>query len=777
MRVKRIFSRTRLGLGAALLVIFAWSVPGALAAQSTQIPLAGSAIPQFMQPLPLLSVQTGGTINTVPGNTPLTINMCEFDAKILPPGTFAVGAQPMTRVFGYIVGSCPTTLQDSYIGPVIVNQRAGATPSPTSITWVNNLGTGASTNVLAWKYSTDLTLHWADPTGILAAGVPESNVCYKNGGIPLYLSDCAQNYTGPIPAVVHLHGGEVPPELDGGPDAWYTSTGIKGHAYYTFGTPGVNEAIYNYPNTQEAAPIWFHDHALGITRLNVYAGLAGAYIITDNNLPTDPVPGNPPPADLNDPTKIIPLVIQDRMFDNTGQLFFPADTANNLLWTPNPEHPYWVPEFVGDTIVVNGKAWPFLEVGQNKYRFLFLNGSNARTYELFLPNPAGGNLPLWVIENDGGYLSTPVAVTKLTIMPGERYGVIIDFAGIPAGTNLILKNTGRTPYPKGAPPQGTTLGQIIQFRVRNPLTAGLPVAPVTTFVPTATTNLRPMNPMVRLTTGGALPATVALTRQLTLNEVLMPPSIAQDPVTGVQGTAYPGGPLEILVNNTKFGGETGWVNGNPTTRGDFKPVDTKGKIWYYSELPTEGNTEVWEIVNLTADAHPMHLHAVQFQIINRQNFNVAKYNAVYNGAFTGAGAGGPLPANCVAGTYCPGYGPPLTYSPAAGCNPATDLAGCKYGGNPNITPYVQGPVNLPLPQEAGWKDTVVTYPGQVTRLAVRWAPQDVTALTGGTFPFSPDGHGYVWHCHIIDHEDNEMMRPTQIQPISATRTLTKGTDY
>ena len=134
-----------------------------------------------------------------------------------------------------------------------------------------------------------------------------------------------------------------------------------------------NEAIYVYPNTQEAAPLWFHDHTLGATRLNVYAGLAGGYLLTD--------PDHPPPESLPGPAEIVPLVIQDRMFDTTGQLLYP-------LLPLNPEHPYWTPEFVGDTIVVNGKAWPNLDVEQRRYRFLFLNGSNARTYELFLVDRA-----------------------------------------------------------------------------------------------------------------------------------------------------------------------------------------------------------------------------------------------------------------------------------------------------------------------------------------------------------------------------------------------------
>ena len=324
-------------------------------------------------------------------------------------------------------------------------------------------------------------------------------------------SPCAQNYAGPIPAVVHIHGGDVPPELDGGPDAWFTSTGsATGHGYYTFPGAPPNGAIYKYPNRQEAAPIWFHDHALGITRLNVHAGLAGAYYIQDPALSL--------PPNLQSLPEVVPLVLQDRMFDTNGQLFFPADSAANILWTPNPEHPYWVPEFVGDTIVVNGKAWPFLNVEGKRYRFLFINGSNARTYELFLPN-----VPMYVIGTDGGYLDAPAMVSKLLIMPGERYEVIIDFASL-AGTNVILKNTARTPYPKGASPNGQTLGQIIQFRVG-------PRAADTSFNPAAAgAVLRTGAQMIKrlpgapggpaIVTAAGVTQNVQKTRQLSLNEVM-----------------------------------------------------------------------------------------------------------------------------------------------------------------------------------------------------------------------------------------------------------------
>jgi len=399
-----------------------------------QTPLPGSVIPQFLDPLPLL----GGDIVLATG-TNLTIRMEEFKANMLPTGFLpaAGGTYAGTWVWGYQTNGFPTPVAPNgalatYINPVVRAIRH----DPTKITWVNNLPRTSLTET-PWATWTDRTLHWADP---------------------LIEGHQMTNYAGPVPAVAHLHGGEVPPQLDGGPDAWFTPDGIHGHAYWAgAGGSGGNTSVYNYPNTQEAAPIWFHDHALGITRINVYAGIAGAYLLLDT--------ANPWPID---PTRIIPIVIQDRMFDTNGQLFFPNVGVN-------PEHPFWVPEFVGDVICVNGKAWPRLTVSNKRYAFWFLNGSNARTYEFSLVDPVSGNPgpAMWVIGTDGGLLDAPVkidpALAKLVMMPGERYLVMMDFAGYEAGVRgpnrkrysgeWLMRNTAKTPFPAGAAPQGSTTGR------------------------------------------------------------------------------------------------------------------------------------------------------------------------------------------------------------------------------------------------------------------------------------------------------------------------------
>jgi spore coat protein A, manganese oxidase len=813
-------------LSISFLIILTLVVP-AQAAQTPQIPLPPNPLTwQFVQPLPLLSA-AGGTIQTVAGSQPLRIHMCEFRANILPPG--ALAGYTGTWVWGYLAENASAVSQDcaglvdfysggsgvldTYTGPVILNQRNQAT----EVTWINDLPTTATTNVLAYKYSTDQTLHWADPLN------GEMNMCNHMAMYPAWdvannkPDACAENYDGPIPAVVHLHGGEVPPELDGGPDAWYTSNGqYQGHAYYTK-NPGVdaaNSAVYSYPNTQEATPAWVHDHTLGATRLNVYAGLAGGYLISD---PAQILPAGLSAYGLSRGGSVgaseltVPLVIQDRRFDTNGQLFFPADSAGGLLWSPNPEHPYWVPEFSGDTLLVNGKTWPYLNVEPKRYRFLFLNGSNARTYEMNIVDPAGGPAPnFYVIGTDGGYLDTPVMLKKLTMMPGERYEVILDFSVANPGANLVIKNTAKTPFPAGVAPKGATLGQVLQFRLGS-CTSGQCGFADTSFNPAAAGALirQTGQKIVRLpgTVGGPAivisPANSATQnvqkiRQLTLNEVMGMPMAVTDPVTGLPA-AYPGGPLEILVNNTKWGGEriTGVSNGHYTFEPipGFTGVTLNGQTTYYSEMPREGDTEIWEFVNTTADAHPMHLHLVQFQLIERQAFDAGKYAKDYAASFPGGGWDPMLGAACAPGVYCPSYGPPLAYDPAG--NPKS---GGKWGGNPDVYAvdpktkkplYLSGKAIPADPNERGWKDTVIAYPGQVTRIAVRWAPTDLAVQTTNKlgslyYPFDPNGgasgHGYVWHCHIIDHEDNEMMRPDLVMlnplgPAANARPFVKGIQY
>lgn len=356
-------------------------------------------------------------------------------------------------------------------------------------------------------------------------------------------------------------------------------------------------------------------------------------------------------------------MIQDRLFFTDGSLSFPSAGVD-----PNV-HPYWTPEFFGDTVLVNGKTWPNLNVERRQYRFRLLNGSNARFYNLLLSNGQS----FTQIGSDGGYLPKPVNTQKLLLAPGERAEILVDFSGLSAGTKLVLLNNAAAPYPAGVSPDPRTVGQIMQFTV------------------VASTKVRPTSlPKTLATIPTLTPDTP--TRVLTLNEAMGPL-----------------GPTSALLN---------------------------GQMWSapVSELPRVGSTEVWEIVNTTGDTHPIHLHLVQFQLLNRQRFDVAGYSA----AWDAQNGGGMLPLMQAT----------VPLSPQG---------------------YLRGRPNAASGGDAGWKDTIQSGTGEVTRILVRLAPQ--TVPSSGTLPgvnrfsFDPSsGPGYVWHCHILDHEDNEMMRPLVIAP-------------
>jgi FtsP/CotA-like multicopper oxidase with cupredoxin domain len=748
----KIRSFMRAIFGSTLLTVLVLSTgQGALAIQG--IPLPGNKIPQFVDPLPLLNLTTGTTtgIETlIADEGEITLNMLELKANILPSNFVPANGQPYTgtSVFGYRVGptAAPATAVDSYIGPVIVATRN----QPTQIRYVNNL----TTNVIHWRDWIDQSLHSAFHQAV---------------GQAMPMTGDTSQYLGPVLAVPHLHGGEDPAIIDGGPEAWFASNQPgpdtvtaylpHGPAYYA-GTDvvggganpaAVNEAIYRYPNTQEAAPLWFHDHLLGGTRINAtFAGLAGAYALVD---PALSLPAGLDPVGLGG-RLLVPLVIQDRMFDTNGQLFFPNVGIN-------PEHPYWVPEFVGDTIAVNGKVWPYMNVDRQRYRFFLINGSNSRPYDMYLQDLTSKvkGPRMWVIATDGGYLDAPVLIDpnatgqqkkvgtlkSLMMMPGERYEIIVDFndpvwinaitaaygGAVPNPVNLVLRNTAPT---VAGNPKASLDGRIMQFRV----SATTPVD--TSYNPASGTPIRTgAQQIVRLAdpVAGTLAAGVIadVTRNLTLNEV---------------GGA--GGPLEALVNNSKWAG----------LRSDGTEIPGSNFVLgnYLTETPTEGDTEVWEIVNTTMDSHPIHLHGLQFQLINRQPYDAKAYMVAYNKAFPG-------------GVYIPGYGPPMDYN-------TPNTAGA-IGGNPDITPFVLGVAAPPLAHEAGWKDTVIMHPGEVSRIAVRIAPQDKAIGAADLYwDYQPNAlnGAYVWHCHITDHEDNEMMRPSQFLPNpAAVRSYLQGVDY
>jgi spore coat protein A, manganese oxidase len=462
----------------------------------------------------------------------------------------------------------------SYPGPTFEARRN----KPITVQWVNNLP-------LAHLLPLDTTIEDSPP------GLPAVRVS------------------------PHLHGGHILSMFDEEPDAWFTS-----------GSPPTQTGSdffatkYEYANDQQAATLWYHDHADGVTRLNVYAGLAGFYLIRDAvedslNLPSGRFE--------------IPLVIQDRAFDASGQLSYPDIGVVPFV------HPIWVPMVFGDTALVNGKVWPFLEVEPRKYRFRILNGSNSRFYNLSLTS----NQHFTQIGSDGGLLPDPVTLDELLIAPAERADVIVDFAKY-KGQAIVLTNDAPAPFPAGGmtPP----LPEIMQFRVTLPLSGR-----DTSSLPTKLPAFHRLNPH-----------SATNVRSLTLNHKLFAP---------MKPTIFQMGPQ---------------VGGLP-----FKADVT--------EKPRNHSTEVWNLLNLTDGTHPIHLHLVQYQVLDRQKFDV------------------PL--------YISSQGTQLKF---------------------------MGSRVAPDPNEMGPKDTVRANPGQVTRIIAR-------------FDALPNDHvrKYVWHCHILEHEDNSMMRP------------------
>ena len=693
--------------------------------QTSQTPLLGSNIPQFVDPLPLF------VGNRVTSTYP-TVSMLEVQQKILPESVYAGLNSPFnqgTFIWGYKVDGKPPFTP----GFTIEAQRH----VPTTVTYVNNLPLPTNSH-LESSLTVDQTIHWADPLGKMGSTSP---------------------FAGSIPTVVHLHGAEVASTSDGAPEAWFTRDGRHGKGYSTHASTFSNAAVFFYPNTQPATALWFHDHTLGMTRVNVFSGMAAFYLLRDQfdtGLPNNPL-GLPAGA------QEIELLIQDKQFDTNGQLLFPDGTPSDNPTglngpPPNPTvHPFWIPEFFGDAMMVNGKTWPFLNVEPRRYRFRIVNASNARFLRMNLANSAtsAAGPQIWQIGTDGGLLDHPAIPNdpnntspgQLFLAPSERADVIVDFTNL-AGQSITLVNDAQAPFPSGGTNFDPTVqGRIMQFRVNLPLSSK-----DTTYNPASGAPLR----------GGANqePVIVRLANPTTgtLAAGVQPQVKRQLALVEVEG---PGGPIMVTFNNSKW---RGVHDGTLTPIAGSQP-DKMGQGLFLTEVPKVGATEEWEIINLTQDAHPIHIHLIQFQLLNRQEADVVNYRTLYNSKFPGGTFSG-LTANgtwglvqYAPGTYIPGYGPPLDYN--------TPNAAGALGGNPDFTPFLQGGVILPDANEAGWKDTVKMFPGgfgAVTRVLIRWAPIDVPVNRvqpgQNLYTFDPTaGPGYVVHCHILDHEDNEMMRP------------------
>ena len=627
-------NKPSLSLALFCATIMVVSLVPAVDSQTPQI-LDPSTIPKFVnqldQPPPTytptnITDDSGKVIRQEYG-----VSVSQFTQQMLPTTT-ADGAPTgfaATKVWGYS-GLAHNTLTGESMGLV------GGTPGctfqatqgvPVRVTWSNNL-VDANGKPLSYFVPVDPTIHWANPNNMAMDMAAANAPPYPPGYTDAQAS---------VAIVAHLHGGETASASDGHPDAWFTADGKHGPAYSSVVSTEANAVAYEYPNAQQPATLWYHDHALGLTRLNVLSGLAGFYIITN---PSDPLQELLPSGEYE-----MPLAIQDRTFLSDGSLYYPSDGLNPAI------NPYWRPMFLGNTVVVNGEAWPNMNVKQGQYRFRILDGSNNRFYTLSFSN----GMSFTQIGTDGGYLKAPVQLTSKTIASGERLDILVDFSNVPAGEKIVLRNL--------ADSDSSPTGEIMQFTVTDQ--AGF------------TPNTLPQNLNPTLTADYPTLPAPDNQRILTLTDV-----------------AGPNGAAAMLLDGQEWDA----------------PV---------SESPKLGATEDWIIVNPTMDVHPIHLHLVQFQVVKRQTFDVPSYMKAW--------------------TELNGE-PPLNQS-------TKNVA--------SLDSYLTGSPNFAAASEQGWKDTASVASGEVLTIRVRWAEQ-----TGNAFPFDATaGPGYVWHCHILEHEDNQMMRP------------------
>jgi FtsP/CotA-like multicopper oxidase with cupredoxin domain len=567
------------------------------------------------------------------------IAACERLQQMLPPPF-----RP-TRVWCYGASG----VDDSFASPAFTIEATRGTP--VEITWINELTT-PERRFRPHLFAVDPTLHWANPGG-------------RRDTRPTFAATPGP-YRGPVPLVTHVHGmAEVDDWSDGYPEAWmlpdaadipegFAPVGTWFDFFWTKSGRrdwGPGHATFRYPNSQRPTMLWFHDHVLGLTRLNVYAGLAGFYRLSSDDPADHPtVAGSSAPAALPDGPYEIPLAIQDRSFNADGSLFYPD--ARRLFdgyagpYVPaSAVPPIWVPEFFGNVMVVNGRAWPHCSVEPRRYRLRVLNGCNSRVLILRFADP---KVEVWQIGTEGGYLRAPVRLRDVRLAPAERADLVVDFSRLAPGSRVTLRNLGPDgPYQGAAdaePADPRSSGQVMQFRV---VRASGP---------------DPTTPPDRL----AMPAIASLApgreRPLALVEAMTPAKSGEVPHEVALGIFDPvvGRPAGVTMAH--------WAD----------PV---------TENPALGDTETWAFHNFTGDAHPMHVHDVLFQVVDRRALD------------------------------------PTTGRPT-------------------------GPARPPVPEEDGWKDTVTAYPGEVVRVRMT---------------FSKPGQ-FVWHCHIVEHEDNEMMRPFRIGP-------------
>jgi FtsP/CotA-like multicopper oxidase with cupredoxin domain len=598
--------------------------------------------------------------------------------------------------------------------------------------------------------------------------------------------------------VTHLHGGEIPPSTDGFAEKWFgnaetalvyanlfVNPPFENPSFITLKRPTGNSDTYAYPMVQEEATIWFHDHTLGKTHHNVIAGPAGFFPVkepakhggvgsgagkcpagyapcTTEYTWVDPV--TEPRGALGIPRYDLFLAVQDRAFNDDGSINFangggqvlppgPPLAVGQTPVTPgaNPQvHPVWVPEYFGDHALVNGVIWPKYDAEPGFYRMRIVDGSDSRCYTVgfnwTLPNPgqrprAGTAMPFWVIANDQGYLQRPVFTTSFTMCPGERYELLVDFQRVPRvaqglPTAVYMTNTAAAPFPAGITPfaAGSPFAEmnvIMRFDVNAANGPG-----VRSCVPGTQPNWDPTWTQAQMAAAiAARQACIVPDPGLNLDPNFVD---IRPPVPPNGGPLFPPGTIVRQVYlNERVDGITAAPFGMQLNGVPFE--------YKVTETPRKGTREVWQFINLTVDAHPMHPHLVSHQIVSRLNFNVAGYKALLCGSRTCQP--GPVPGN-------------------------------EMQVIPDVDPLITGVGNYITAGsvEGGRKDATQVPPGMVTTIVADWTPRWAASAT----PNAPgqgiyDGTNasawvyedvtrgpYVWHCHINSHEDSEMMRTSLV---------------
>lgn len=546
--------------------------------------------------------------------------------------------------------------------------------------FTNNSGLGVTFPARSFvvQRNAPITVHWLNQL-VDASGNALPHLLGIDQTISMQVDPQNQPING-VPIAVHHHGGNTAAEFDGGPDQWFTPQRRQiGPGITAANSPTPDRLTYVYANDDEASMHWYHDHGEAVTRINAYAGLAGLYVVRDAN-ETALVNARLMPTGEQE----IPVVIQDKVFQADGNLAYTADmpafngwntlnpAATRLLpgFTPpayDPNDPATAitgtqptisPEMFGDVIVVNGVAWPNLQVERRQYRLRLLNGSDSRVYRLRF-----GDLRFFQVGTDVGLLNIPVLMTSIVIAPGERKDIVIDFAQAAQGAKLVVTNDAPFPYPNGVPTLPTDpWATVMQIDVSKPLNE--------------TVNKRTsLNVFTILRGRGAgtplvplylLPPRNVVTRQILLAEGCD----EYGRITPLLGTVADG------------------------TKAFADPPDI---------FPKLGATEVWEFWNVSPDAHPIHMHLVRFRVVNRQAFTATVQPKAMTNGYTGVSLATP--------------------------------------------PVLSGFATVAPLSEQGWKDTVLCMPGEVTRVVTT---------------FQRPGK-YVYHCHILGHEEHDMMRWFQVK--------------